>query len=88
MNIKQQIGTLASQVDLLSQMMQASLGQKQIAEDKLHEEELRYDNARGQKSWLIGAEKALNMTSFAYAQIAANYQKSVVEYRSAIDQLL
>jgi len=88
MNIKQQISALVSQVSLLSQMMQTSLAQKQIAEDKLGEEKLRYSNARGQKIWLIGAEKALNMANFAYAQVAASYQKSVVEYRSAIDQLL
>ncbi|HIF89151.1 MAG TPA: TolC family protein [Candidatus Thioglobus sp.] len=87
-NIKQQISTLVSQVDLLSQMMQTSLAQMQIAEDKLAEEELRYNNARVQKSWLIGAEKSLNMANFAYAQVAASYQKTVVEYRSAIDQLL
>ena len=88
MNIKQQISVLASQVDLMHQMMQTSLEQMQIAEDKLREEELRYANARGQKSGLIGAEKSLNMMNLAYAQVAANYQKAVVEYRSAIDQLL
>lgn len=86
-NIKQQVGTLVSQMDLLSQMMRTSLEQKQIAEDKLSEEKTRYDDARGQKIWLIGAEKALNMTSFAYTQVAASYQKAVVEYRSAIDLL-
>ena len=72
----------------MHQMMQTSLEQKQIAEDKFREEELRYANARGQKSGLIGAEKSLNMMNLAYAQVAANYQKAVVEYRSAIDQLL
>jgi len=88
MNIKQQINTLVSQAGLLGRMMQMSLEQKQIAEAKLHEEELSYDNARGQKSWLIGAEKALNMMNLAYAQAAASYQKTVIEYRSATDQLL
>ncbi len=88
MNTKQQISNLVSQMSLLSKMMQTSLAQIQIAEDKLGEEELRYNNARGQKSWLIGAEKALNMANFAYAQVAASYQKTVVEYRSAIDLLL
>ena len=68
--------------------MRTSLEQKQIAENKLREEKIRFENARGQKIWLIGAEKALNMASFAYAQVAASYQKTVVEYRSAIDQLL
>jgi outer membrane protein TolC len=88
MNIKQQVNALVSQVSLLSQMMRTSLEQKQIAENKLREEKIRFENARGQKIWLIGAEKALNMASFAYAQVAASYQKTVVEYRSAIDQLL
>jgi len=87
-NVRQQINTLIAQVGLLGQMMQTSLEQKQIAEDKLYEEELRYENARGQKSWLIGAEKALNMMNLAYAQAAASYQKSVVEYHTVIDQLL
>jgi len=88
MNIKQQINAFAAQVGLLSQMMQMSLEQKQIAEDKLHEEVLRYSNARGQKNWLIATEKTLNMMNLAYAQAAAAYQKVVVEYRSIIDQLL
>ncbi len=87
-NTKQQINMLGAQVDLLAQMMQMSLEQKKFSEDKLREEEVRYNNARGQKSWLIGAEQALNMMNLSYAQAAASYQKTVVEYRSAIDRLL
>ena len=87
-NTKQQIGTLVLQVKFLRKTMEISQDQVQIAEDKVYEEDLKFENARGNKSLLISTQKALNLMKLAHAQTAANYQINVIEYRSTIDQLL
>jgi outer membrane protein TolC len=87
-NTKQQIGTLVLQVKFLRKTMEISQDQVQIAKDKVYEEDLKFENARGNKSLLISTQKALNLMKLAHAQTAANYQINVIEYRSTIDQLL
>ncbi len=87
-NTKQQINTLVLQINLLRKTMDINQSQVQVAEDKVLEEGLKFENARGQKSLLFSAQKALNLMKLSYAQTAANYQINVVEYRSVIDQLM
>ena len=87
-NTRQQIKALGKQIDFLLQIMQFSLEQKQLSEDKLRAEEEKYSNARSQKSWIITSKKTLNIMSLAYAQNATNYQKTIIEYLALTDQLL
>ncbi len=88
MKTSQQINSLVEKINLSAQMMQMIFEQKLISADRLAEEELKFTNARGQKSALIAAKKSLNMINLSYAQAATSYQKSVVQYRALIDQLL
>ena len=88
LNTQQQIDSLVLQVKFLRKTMEISQDQIQIAEDKVQEEERKFENARGQKSLLISTQKALNLMRLSFAQTAASYQKNIVEYRSTIDLLL
>ena len=64
-----------------------SLEQGQLANEKVIEEKTKYDDARGQKSLLLVAQKNANSARLSSVQAAANYQKIVIDYRAAIDQL-
>jgi len=62
--------------------------QVQLSNQKIAEEAIKYKEARGQKSLLISAQKNANQTLLSSIQTAANYQKTIIDYRAAIDQLL
>ncbi len=83
----QQINYLLAQVDLLSELVDLYLEQGALAEEMVVEEQLKFSEARGQKSLVIAAKKNANSANFTYLQAAATYQKIVIDYKSAIDQL-
>jgi len=56
-NLEQQINYLLAQIDLLAELVDISLEQGELANEKVIEEKTKYDNARGQKSLLIAAQK-------------------------------
>ena len=56
-NSKQQISYLLAQIDLLTELVEITLEQGDLANAKVIEEKTKYDEARGQKSLLIAAQK-------------------------------
>ena len=60
-NSEQQISYLLAQIDLLAELVEISLEQGELANEKVIEEKTKYDDARGQKSLLIAAQKNANL---------------------------
>ncbi|SVB23446.1 uncharacterized protein METZ01_LOCUS176300, partial [marine metagenome] len=60
-NSEQQISYLLAQIDLLAELVEISLEQGELANQKVIEEKTKYDDARGQKSLLIAAQKNANL---------------------------
>ena len=86
-NSIQQINYLLAQVDLLSELVTLYLEQGALAEEMVIEEQIKFSEARGQKSLIIAAKSNANLANLTYLQAAATYQKIVIDYKSAIDQL-
>ena len=86
-NLEQQISYLLAQIDLLAELVEITLEQGELANEKVIEEKTKYDNARGQKSLLIAAQKNANLARLSNVQAASSYQKIIIDYRAATDQL-
>ena len=86
-NSEQQISYLLAQIDLLAELVEISLEQGELANQKVVEEKRKYEDARGQKSLLIAAQKNANLARLSNVQAAASYQKIIIDYRAATDQL-
>jgi len=86
-NSEQQISYLLAQIDLLAELVEISLEQGELANKKVIEEKTKYDEARGEKSLLIVAQKNANLARLSNVQTAASYQKIIIDYRAATDQL-
>ena len=86
-NLEQQISYLLAQIDLLAELVDISLEQGELANEKVIEEKTKYDDARGQKSLIIAAQKNANLARLSNVEAAASYQKIIIDYRAATDQL-
>jgi len=86
-NDEYQINYLLAQIDLLSELVTLYLEQGALANEKVIEEQTKYNDARGQKSLVIAAQKNANLANLTYVQAAATYQKIIIDYKAAIDQL-
>ena len=83
-----QAATLKEKIQLLEVMMQSNREQIVIAKARTIEEKKRYTNGNGQASFVINAQNNEQSVALSYAQVAKNYQKSVLEFKATIDQLL
>ena len=83
----QQINYLLAQVDLLTELVALYLEQGALAEEKVIEEQIKFREARGQKSLVLAAKSSANLANLTYLQAAGTYQKIVIDYKAAIDQL-
>ena len=86
-NSVQQINYLLAQIDLLGELADLYLEQGALAEEKVIEEQLKFSEARGQKSLVLAAKINANLANLTYLQTAGTYQKIVIDYKAAIDQL-
>jgi len=86
-NNEYQINYLLAQIDLLSELVTLYLEQGALANEKVIEEQTKYNDARGQMSLVIAAKKNANLANLTYVQAAATYQKIIIDYKAAIDQL-
>ena len=86
-NSEQQISYQLAQIDLLTELVEITLEQGELANEKVIEEKRKYDEARGQKSLLIAAQKNANLARLSNVEAAASYQKIIIDYRAATDQL-
>lgn len=82
-----QAATLKEKIQLLEAMMQSNREQIVIAKARTVEEKKRYANGNGQASFVINAQNNEQSVALSYAQVAKNYQKSVLEFKATIDQL-
>ena len=87
MNSVQHINYLLAQVDLLSELVELYLEQGALAEEKVIEEQVKFNEARGQKSLVLAAKINANQAKLTYLQAAGTYQKIIIDYKAAIDQL-
>jgi outer membrane protein TolC len=85
--LKHQINYQLAQIDLLAELVEITLEQGELANEKVIEEKRKYDEARGQKSLLIAAQKNANLARLNNVQTAASYQKIIIDYRAETDQL-
>jgi hypothetical protein len=59
-----------------------------IAKARTIEERKRYDDSNGQASFVINAQNNEQSVQLSYAQVAKNYQKTVLKFKATIDQLV
>jgi outer membrane protein TolC len=59
-----------------------------IAQSRALAEKKRYELGNSPISFVISAQNNVHDVNLAYAQVAANYQKSVLEFKAVVDQLL
>ena len=59
-----------------------------IAQSRALAEKKRYELGNSSISFVISAQNNVHDVNLAYAQVAANYQKSVLEFKAVVDQLL
>ena len=69
-------------------MLKANKTQIQIAKQRTVEEKTLYAEGNGQISFLISAQNNEQSAKLNYMKTARNYQKSVLEYKASIDQLV
>ena len=86
-NSEQQINYLLAQINLITELVEITLEQGQLANEKVIEAKPNYDEARGQKRLLIAAQKNANLARLSSLQAAASYQKIVIDYRAEFVQL-
>jgi outer membrane protein TolC len=81
------ITTLREKIILLSELLKSNQKQIMIAKDRTTEEKAQYANGNGKASFVISAQNNEQNALLGYAQVATNYQKSVLEYKATLDIL-
>ncbi len=69
-------------------MLDSNKVQIKIAKARTVEEKSRYENGNSQASFVISAQNNEQNVKLNYAQVAKNYQKSVIDFKAVVDQLL
>ncbi|SMN02704.1 Outer membrane protein-like protein [uncultured Candidatus Thioglobus sp.] len=88
LNIHIRAKTLQEKINLLKQILQSSQEQIATAKARTVEEKQRYIDGNGQASFVINAQNNEQSAQLNYAQVARDYQKTVLEFKAEIDQLL
>ncbi|CAC9536011.1 hypothetical protein [uncultured Gammaproteobacteria bacterium] len=88
LNIYTQAKILQEKINLLEKLLQANQKQINIAKARTIEERKRYDDSNGQASFVINAQNNEQSVQLSYAQVAKNYQKTVLKFKATIDQLV
>ncbi len=86
-NNAHQINYLLAQIDLLTELVELYLEQGALAEERVIEEQIKFSEARGEKSLVLAAKINANLANLTYLQAAGTYQKIVIDYKAATDQL-
>ncbi|KAA0446151.1 MAG: TolC family protein [Candidatus Thioglobus sp.] len=88
LDIYTQAKTLKEKTVLLEEILASNEIQIKIAKERTIEEKQRYSNGNGQASFVINAQNNEQTAQLNYAQSGRNYQKSVLQFRAAIDLLI
>ena len=79
---------LEKKVEHLSKLLSTYQARIEIAKSRAQEEKRRYELGNSSVSFVISAQNNLQQVRSNYALAALKYQKSVLEFQAAIDQLL
>ena len=88
LNLYMQAKTLKEKIGLLEQLLHANQTQIDIAKARTTEEKKRYNDSNGQASFVINAQNNEQNAQLNYAQVAKNYQKTVLKFKATVDQLV
>jgi len=79
---------LEKKVAHLAKLLSSYQARIEIAKSRAQEEKRRYELGNSPVSFVISAQNNVQEVRSNYAQAALSYQKSVLEFQAAIDQLL
>jgi outer membrane protein TolC len=88
LDIYTQARILQEKNQLLWEILTSNKMQINIAKARTTEEKKRYANGNGEASFVINAQNNEQIVELNYAQTAKNYQKSVLEFKATIGQLV
>ncbi len=88
LDIFAQAKVLKQKIGHLSKMLDSNKVQIKIAKARAVEEKSRYENGNSQASFVISAQNNEQNVKLNYAKVAKNYQKSVIDFKAVVDQLL
>jgi|FLOH01.1.fsa_nt_gi outer membrane protein len=83
-----QASVLDKKVDHLAKLLNSYQARIEIAKSRAQEEKRRYELGNSPVSFVISAQNNVQEVRSSYAQEALKYQKSVLEFQAAVDQLL
>lgn len=81
-------GVLKKTLVHLKKLLNTYQDRIKIADSRALAEKKRYNLGNSQMSFVISAQNNVHEVNLAYAQTAVSYQKSVLEFKAVIDQLL
>ncbi|CAC9592293.1 hypothetical protein BHECKSOX_1122 [Bathymodiolus heckerae thiotrophic gill symbiont] len=88
LNLTVKAGVLTKKLQHLTKLLNTYQARIKIAEARALAEKKRYELGNSQVSFVISAQNNVHDVNLAYAQAAVKYQKSVLEFKAVIDQLL
>ena len=79
---------LSKKLTHLTKLLNTYQARIKIANSRALEEKKRYELGNSQISFVISAQNNVHDVKLAYAQVATSYQKTILEYKATIDQLM
>ena len=87
LNIYSKARVLKEKLHHLNQILKSNQAQIEIAKARTLAEKNRYNNGNSEISFVISAQNNEQSIELNYAQVAKNYQKSVLDFLATLDQL-
>jgi len=87
LNIYSKARVLKEKLHHLNQILKSNQAQIEIAKARTLAEKNRYNNGNSEISFVISAQNNEQNIELNYAQVAKNYQKSVLDFLATLDQL-
>lgn len=87
-NLLSNVHSYTAQLQVFTQLLQLNKKQIQAAEKRTEEEQKRYQQGRGDATFVIQAMDNEQAIKLSYINNAANYQKLILQYQAITDQFL
>jgi outer membrane protein TolC len=88
LNLTIKTSVLGKKLQHLVKLLDTYQARINIADARALAEKKRYELGNSQVSFVISAQNNVHDVKLAYAQAAVKYQKSVLEFKAVIDQLM
>ena len=88
LNLRVTQNVLSKKLTHLTKLLNTYQARIKIANSRALEEKKRYELGNSQISFVISAQNNVHDVKLAYAQVATSYQKTILEYKATIDQLM